>query len=108
MADQSQIDLVKVNLPDDLDENWSDIAIGALLDSGLSITKVTLSFWASRVAKYSSLVDVSESGSSRSLSALFSQAKTAYDMWFEKSKAEDDLASGVSRHRVAFHKAKRV
>ena len=107
MADQLSIDQVKNNLPDDPGEGWSDTAIDALLDSGLSVTKVTLAFWTGRVAKYSTLVDVSESGSSRQLSTLFRQAKEAYDMWLEKSKLEDN-PTPTTRFRIGFHKLKRV
>lgn len=107
MADQSLVNEVKNNLPDDPGEDWSDTAISALLDTGLSVTKVTLAFWTSRVAKYSTLVDVSESGSSRQLSTLFRQAKEAYDLWLDKSKLEDNPIP-TTRFRFASHKLKRV
>lgn len=107
MASQTDVDAVKSNLPDDAGDGWTDSAIGALLDSGLSVVKVTLAFWASRVAKYSALVDVAESGSSRNLSQLFQQAKTTHDMWLARSKAEDDMASGATRNRIRFHTAVR-
>lgn len=109
MATAEDIQAVKLNLPPGYDVNlWSDDAIGALLDGGTSITKVVLSFWAGQVAKYSAVVDVSENGSSRSMSNLFSQAKDMYEIWLNKSKAEDDATNEVGRQRIRFHKAKRV
>lgn len=107
MADAAAIAEVRANIPDDAGDDWNDTAIGLLLDSGLSVTKVTLSFWAGRVAKYSTLVDVSESGSSRQLSNKFNQAKTVYDMWLDRSKLEDNPPV-VTRSRIAFHTLKRV
>ena len=107
MADEATIAAVKANIADNPGDAWSDAAIEALLDSGLSVTKVTLQFWASRVAKYSTAIDVSENGSSRSLSTLFQQAKEAYDMWLQRSKDEEN-PEVPNRFRVAFHKAKRV
>lgn len=108
MADQTQIDLVKANIPDDaIDDGWTDEFIGQLLDGGISITKVTLSFWAARVGKYAAVVDVTENGSSRQLSNLFNQAKIAYDLWLDKSKLEDNPIPETRSH-IAFHKATRV
>ena len=108
MAAEADIALVVKNIPEDASaDGWNDVYIGTLLDTGLSVTKVTLSFWASRVAKYSTLIDVSESGSSRQLSALFNQAKTAYDMWLDKSKLEDNPIP-TGRSSVRFHTLKRV
>jgi hypothetical protein len=108
MADMGSIDSVLANLPADASEDgWDTNRIGLLLDTGLSVAKVTLSFWAGRVAKLSTVVDVSESGSSRQLSNLFNQAKTAYDLWLEKSKLEDNPVI-PNRYRAAFHKLNRV
>ena len=108
MADQSVIDQVKANIPSDAaEDDWTDEFIGGLLDSGASISRVTLSFWQSRVAKLSTVVDVSESGSSRQLSNLFNQAKIAYDMWLEAVKLEDRPPL-PQRPSIAFHKLKRV
>lgn len=108
MADQSVIDQVKANIPSDAaEDDWTDEFIGGLLDSGASIAKVTLSFWQSRVAKLSTVVDVSESGSSRQLSNLFNQAKIAYDMWLDTVKLEERPPL-PQRPSIAFHKLKRV
>lgn len=102
MADQGNIDLVKNSIPDDsAEDGWDDTFIGTLLDSGISVSKVTLAFWSGRVGKLSTAIDVSEAGSSRSLSRLFDQAKIAYDMWLEKTKAEDALVIPPDTRRHA-------
>ena len=108
MAAQELIDQVKANLPEDASaDNWDDTFIGSMLDSGLSVTKVTLAFWSSRVGKLSTVVDVTESGSSRQLSNLFNQAKQMYEIWLAKSNLEDNPVP-TGRSRIRFHKMTRV
>ncbi len=108
MADAGVVAEVKRNIADDADgDGWNDTLIGSLLDSGTSVTKVTLAFWESRVAKLSTIVDVSESGSSRQLGTLFDKAKIARDMWLDKSKLEDN-PEPERRYRAGFHSLKRV
>lgn len=108
MADESVISEVKANIADDAaDDGWNDALIGGMLDSGMSVTKATLAFWNSRVAKLSMVVDVSESGSSRQLSNLFNQAKSIRDMWLDASKVEDNPPLPL-RPTIAFHSLKRV
>lgn len=108
MAEQDVIDQVKANISDDAsDDGWDDNFIGAQLDAGASVTKVTLAFWGARVGKLADVVDVTENGSSRQLSNLFNQAKVLYDLWLDKSKLEDNPIP-VTRSRIAFHKMTRV
>lgn len=100
MASQIDIDAVKSEMPDQ--SNWTDAAIdaflGALLDGGLSVAKVTLAFWASQVAKYSAVLDATESGTSNHLGQLFDQAKATHDIWLERVKAEAVESGEVSRN----------
>lgn len=108
MATEETLAAVKINIPDDADaDGWDDAYIGTLLDAGLSITKTTLAFWAARVGKYANLVDISEAGSSRSLSQLFNQAQAMHQIWLDKSKLEDNPVP-ETRSRAAFHTLKRV
>ena len=108
MAEESVITEVKNNLADDAEaDGWNDALIGGMLDSGMSVIKITLAFWNSRVAKLSGIVDVSESGSSRQLSNLFNQAKSVRDMWLDASKLEDNPPV-TTRSNIRFHKLKRV
>lgn len=108
MALEADVISVKNNIPDDAEaDGWDDDYISGLLDAGLTVTKATLSFWTARVGKYASLVDVSESGSSRQLSQLFTQAKETYQIWLDKSKLEDNPPVEV-RTRARFHTLKRV
>lgn len=76
MADQVDIDMLRraTGIMDDT-EPYTDEALSALLDSlGFNIAAAQL--WEELAAKYSTAVDMSESGSSRSLSQLHRNALT--------------------------------
>lgn len=64
MAQQSAIDAVKVQLPDEASPlGFTDDIIGAMLDSGSTQTKAILAGWRMVAAKTATYTDVSESGS---------------------------------------------
>ena len=108
MATEADILSVKANIPDNVeDDGWDDDRIGILLDAGLSIIKVTLAFWSSRVGKYANMVDVSEASSTRQISQLFTQAQATYQIWLDRSKLEDNPPP-ATRNSIRFHKLKRV
>jgi hypothetical protein len=112
MASPEEIALVKTQIPEESDAyGFDDEAIGAMLDAGLSTTEVILAVWSGISAKTSSMVDVSESGSSRSLSQISSNARAMADWWKLKKEAEDAAAAGPDKAktgRIAFHTATRV
>ena len=89
---------------------FDDNAISAMLDAGLSTTKTILAVWSGIAAKTSSMVDVQESGSSRSLSQIHTNAQAMADWWKLKSDAEDAAANPIKPKsgRIAFHTATRV
>jgi hypothetical protein len=70
-------------------EGWDEIKIGAMLDSGMSPKAVSLSYWEFRMSRTSSLVDVSESGSSRKLSDVFTNAANMAKYWRDKIAEEE-------------------
>lgn len=76
MADQIDIDaLRRATGIISTDEPYTDEALSALLDTyGFNITAAQL--WDELAAKYSTAVDTTESGSSRSLSQLHKNALT--------------------------------
>lgn len=110
MADQSAIDLVKLQLPDEAVEfGLTDDIIGTMLDSGASQTKVTLHAWRAISAKASTIEDVNESGSSRTTNiANIALQQVAY--WQTRSDLEDKvpIVDATGRQRFASHKATRV
>lgn len=105
MADQSAIDAVLLDLADEAVElGFTEIIIGAMLDGGLSATKVTLAGWQSIAGKMTTDMDISESGSSRSFGSLFDKATKMIEIWQAKSDKEDATAdldpTGKRRARV--------
>lgn len=55
-------------------EPYTDVRLGALLDEGTDPRAIAASIWREKAASYSSLVDVQEGNSKRSLSQLQKQA----------------------------------
>ena len=56
------------------DVPWDDAAVSALIDASSSMNVAAMKAWEQKAAAYASLVDISESGSSRRLSQLQEQA----------------------------------
>lgn len=72
MATQQQI--AEARRITDGGEPYTDEQIAAYLDAGNTVTKWARIFWESKAATYSSLVNVSESGSSRNNGDLYKNA----------------------------------
>ena len=109
MAQQELIDAVKVQLPDEAaDLGFTDAIISALLDSGTTQTKAILAGWRMVAAKTATYTDVSESGSSRNMSALNVNAREMISIWQAQSDKEDTNEGTNVRQRFASYTATRV
>lgn len=110
MASEADIIIVRDNLgPDSLAEDWSDFKIGLLLDSGMSTTAVIRQYWNFRAASTAAFVNISESGSSRSLSDVHKQALDMLKYWDARLAEENAPETPVtSDGRIAFHRSTRV
>lgn len=89
----AEIDQVLEALPTSASQpdegSWNDIKVGAALDSGKSVLRVIVSFWEKRVADTAEYVSISESGSSRDLRTIHTNAIAIAAMWRERAeKAE--------------------
>lgn len=73
------------------DDQISDIYALA----GEDLNKATYEAWKWKVARYSRLIDISESGSVRNLSQKFEQAKALLDLW-KGIVGEDDAAAAAA------------
>lgn len=110
MATTEQIQLVKDGLPPEAASlGWTDVKIAAQIDSGLSPIKTIRSFWAFRVAQTSDFVNISESGSSRTMEDVWKHAMEMLKYW-DGRVAKEDGDDGViqPRQRISFHSATRV
>lgn len=97
MAEQGDIDRVK-RLTDGA-EGYTDAQISAALDAGEDVRSLTHRIWQEKAATYASLVNVSESGSTRAMGDLYKNALAMS----EKFKSEDATVVGgaVKRTRAA-------
>lgn len=105
MAEASDILEVQDLLPNDSD--WGEDKITTYLDGGRTVPEVLLAFWRGRASKYSTMLDVSESGSSRSLSQLYQNAKSMIDYW-QGVLDKDEADALVDDRPAAVHQLKRV
>lgn len=95
MAQQPDIDEVKKAT--DGGGGYTDTELGVILDSGVTKNALISRIWREKAASYATLVNVSESGSSRSLSDLHKNALTMA----EKFDPGDPSVTGFKRTRRA-------
>lgn len=110
MASEADIEAVKDLMPGS-DEDWDDQKIGIYLDAGRSIAKVMQLFWESRASKLHTMIDISESGSSRSLSRLYDNAMKLAEYWDAKVAKEEEKAEEEEKdedRRLSFNTITRV
>lgn len=109
MADQSAIDAVKIQLPDEAaDFGVTDTVIGGLLDSGTTQTKTILFALRAVAAKSAGIEDVSENGSSRT-ARLNERVMELIRDWQARADAEDAQAGTLPvRANAKLHTAVRV
>lgn len=80
MATAAEVSALRLLIAEPDDSNgWTDEKLSGLLDAGESANTVASGIWTSKAATYASLVDVSESGSSRKLSDMHRQALSMSD-----------------------------
>ena len=109
MAVQSDIDSVKLQLPDIATEfGYTDEIIGALLDSGSTQNQAILAGWNSVAAKSATFTDVSESGSSRNMSAINANARAQVTYWQTQVDRDNAAAGTTEKTRFASYTATRV
>lgn len=91
MATQEEIDAVLESFaPGAGAEGWDEARVNAMLDAGMKPDDIALEYWETRMARTSTLVNVSESGSSRSLSDIYTNALKMAEYYRKKKADEDD------------------
>lgn len=106
MATQEDIDAFKMLLPSNFqDYGWDDDTIGALLDAGRSQNYMLMLYWDKVVAETAEFADMSESGSSRSLSTIHKNAVALAKVYRdlvdkEEEETEAPTARGIRSRAI--------
>lgn len=74
MATTEEIASLRIFMADADGETYTDEVLAAVIDSSGGVKSAASDLWVARAASYASLVNVSESGSSRSLGDLHQNA----------------------------------
>lgn len=75
--------------PDDTN-GWTDEKIGDFIDATSSLNLAASNIWSSKASKFSNMVDITESGSSRKMSGLLDNALKLAKSFREAEVAEDN------------------
>lgn len=74
--------------PDAPDNGWNEIRVGADLDAGLTPNAIALAWWKSRMAQTATLIDISEGGSTRSISQAWQHAQAMVTFYQQQVQLE--------------------
>jgi hypothetical protein len=104
MATPEEIQAVLDDLPENASEyGWDEQRIGDELDDGVTGDALFLKFWRKVSTATADLVDMSESGSSRSLSQVHKQAKDMAKMFQDRIDHEEQptpVTSGIRSRAI--------
>lgn len=107
MATEAEIAAVQAMLGgvDLAEENgWDAARIEAAIDAGTTTNSIAAGYWEERYAATSELIDISESGSSRGLSAVTRNAKDLAALYRSRADAEvavpPTVERGIRSHRM--------
>lgn len=109
MADAAKISMVQDLLPPE--SGWDDTKVGTYLDAGLTVYGVMTQFWEAKTAQTANMIDISESGSSRSLSQIHQNAKAQAEYWRDKAateKADEKAELEEADSHIKIHKISRI
>lgn len=110
MASQSDIDIVTGNIESDyMSHGWSEQVITDRLDAAVNPARIIALYWRMRASATITLVNTSESGSSRGNDAIYNRMKALADEWETKALAiENPVTADTGRGRLGSFPIKRV
>lgn len=108
MATQQEIAEVKLHLPTDAESEygWDDQKISDAFDASGSLNRTLRAFWNDVANKYLLHVDISESGSSRSMGVYYDRAMERVK-YYDDLIAKDEQNAQVHRQRISFGQIER-
>jgi hypothetical protein len=103
MASTEEIASVKLYLPSDAETEygWDDTKISNTFDTAGSLNRTLRAFWNDVANKYLLHVDISESGSSRSMGVYYDRALERIK-YYDGLIAEEDKNEQTNRIRISF------
>jgi hypothetical protein len=100
MATTDQISQLRILIAEPTADNYSDEVLGAAIDAAGNVKGAAADIWLGKAAQSAGLVNVSESGSSRSLSDLHKNALAmAKQLGAEEEESVSD-ATGIRIRRI--------
>lgn len=103
MATAEEIAEVKLHLPTDAESeyDWDDQKISDAFDSSGNLNRTLRAFWNDVANKYLLHVDISESGSSRSMGVYYDRAMDRVK-YYDGLIAEEEKNAQTNRQRISF------
>lgn len=90
MADQKDIDAVLDVIPSDaVESGWTPDKIADYLDSGKKLARIASMYWEKIASDTYKFVSISESGSSRDLRTIHTNAVAMAKLWGDRAQAEE-------------------
>lgn len=107
MAEESEIREVQFMLDGAAaSHGWDETYIGEKLDEGMPDNEIAARYWEYRLNNATSLANVSESGSSRSLSQVFEHIKDRAAYY--RKRADDELEEEETPNNAVSREMRRV
>lgn len=101
MATEDQIWKLRLAIDESDDSNgWTDERLSGIIEESLTINAAAAQVWSLKAAQYASLVDVSESGSSRKLGDLHKNALSMAQSFVSADGDAVEASSGPVVRRI--------
>ena len=100
MATTAEVAALRALINEPTDETYSDEQLSLLIDTAGSVNAAGSEVWLSKAAQYATLVNVSESGSSRNLGDLHKNALAMAKQLGAEADEDTSAATGIRIRRI--------
>lgn len=97
MATQDEIAAIRRMIAEQDETTYADAVLAVRIDASDSLDALAAEIWSEKAASYSKLVNISESGSSRSMGDLYKNAMTMSKFFSGKTQAAEERVRGTTR-----------
>jgi hypothetical protein len=95
MATTEQVASLRRMVDEATTDTYTDEALSAIIDAELSVDAAAATVWREKAAKASTLVNITESGSSRSMQQIFENAMKMANFYSTSSEEEVVVTTDV-------------